>query len=172
MPDNVKFNEKELTKLKEIQKSYVDVQYDLGQLSISKIRNTQQLEAIEDAEKVLEERFVKNQQSEKGFLADVTKKYGDGQLNRLRGNPRPDINSKTLLDLIARDLKFTGIYQNPEMLAFEEAEQIMDHVIEMTGEDYIGQTALLDYINDGEFEKGDKDIYIEPKRNKMGFRTK
>ena len=81
MSDEVKFNEKELTKLKEIQKSYVDIQYDLGQLSISKIRNTQQLEAIEDAEKVLEERFVKNQQSEKGFLADVTKKYGDGQLD-------------------------------------------------------------------------------------------
>ena len=78
-------------------------------------------------------------------------------------NTRPDINSKTLLDLIARDLKFAGFYQNPEMLAFEEAEQIMDHVIEMTGEDYTGQTALLDYINDGEFEKGDKDIYIEPK---------
>ena len=78
---------------------------------------------------------------------------------------RPDINSKTLLDLIARDLKFAGIYQNPEMLAYEEAVEIMDHVIGMTGEDYTGQTALLDYINDGEFEKGDKDIYIEPKRN-------
>tara|TARA_B110000977_G_scaffold138570_1_gene175958 strand:- start:42 stop:485 length:444 start_codon:yes stop_codon:yes gene_type:complete len=80
-------------------------------------------------------------------------------------NARPDINSKTLLDLIARDLKFAGIYQNPEMLAYEEAVEIMDHVIGMTGEDYTGQTALLDYINDGEFEKGDKDIYIEPKRN-------
>ena len=76
---------------------------------------------------------------------------------------RPDINSKTLLDLIARDLKFTGIYQNPEMLAFEEAAEILDHIMEMTGEDYTGYNALLDYINDLEFEKGDKDIYIEPK---------
>jgi len=87
-------------------------------------------------------------------------------------NARPDINSKTLLDLIARDLKFAGFYQNPEMLAFEDAVEIMDHVIEIEGADYTGLNALLDYIQEGEFEKGDKDIYIEPKRNKMGFRTK
>jgi PDZ domain-containing secreted protein len=88
--------------------------------------------------------------------------YGDDQLNRLRGNPRPDINSKTLLDLIARDLKFAGFYQNPEMLAFEEAVEIMDKVVAIEGADYTGLNALLDYIQEGEFDKGDKDVYIEP----------
>ena len=103
---------------------------------------------------LLKERFQK--------LAGI-KSLGEDENGKYPGVPQPDINSKTLLDLIARDLEFTGIYQNPEMLAFEEAVEILDHIIEMTGEDYTGQTALLDYINDGEFEKGDKDIYIEPK---------
>ena len=60
MPDEVKFDEKELTKLKEIQKSYVDIQYDLGQLSISKIRNNQQLESINTAEDKLKNKFSDN----------------------------------------------------------------------------------------------------------------
>ena len=69
---------------------------------------------------------------------------------------RPDINSKTLLDLIARDLKFAGIYQNPEMLAYEEAVEIMAHVIEIEGADISPQAALGEYIAAGEFENRTK----------------
>ena len=72
-------------------------------------------------------------------------------------NARPDINSKTLLDLIARDLKFAGIYQNPEMLAYEEAVEIMTHVIEIEGADISPQAALGEYIAAGEFKMGDDD---------------
>ena len=65
-------------------------------------------------------------------------------------NARPDINSKTLLDLIARDLKFSPMYQEEYKLTFEEAVKIMDLAIEIGGDDYGGQNALQDYIHDGE----------------------
>lgn len=66
------------------------------------------------------------------------------------GRFEKDINSKTLLDLIARDLKFSPMYQEEYKLTFEEAVKIMDLAIEIGGDDYGGQNALQDYIHDGE----------------------
>ena len=120
--------------------------------------------------KSLHEFYPDDTPDEPGYTG--TPAYGDEEENKYPGIPQPDINSKTLLDLIARDLKFAGFYQNPEMLAFEDAVEIMDHVIEIEGADYTGLNALLDYIQEGEFDKGDKDVYIEPKRNRMGLRSK
>ena len=42
------------------------------------------------------------------------------------------------------------MYQQPYMLTFEEAVEVMDLVIKMTGSDYGGQNVLQDYIHDGE----------------------
>ena len=46
MPEEVKFTEEEMNDLREIQKTYTEVQFELGQSAVNKIRLSQQIEAI------------------------------------------------------------------------------------------------------------------------------
>jgi len=64
---------------------------------------------------------------------------------------QPQISARKLLDLIARDLRFAGIYQDDEILDYEEAVEIMNHVIEIEGADISATAALGEYITAGEF---------------------
>ena len=74
MPEEVKFTEEELTQVQNIQKSYISVQTQFGQLKLSQIRLDEQEVQLEDA--------LKNIQSEeKKFLDGITEKYGQGTLN-------------------------------------------------------------------------------------------
>ena len=78
MPKEVKFTEDELTKVQNIQKSYANVQQSFGQLKLAQIRLDGQEVELEDA--------LKNIQSDENiFLAEITKKYGDGSLNQETG---------------------------------------------------------------------------------------
>ena len=77
----VRFTEDELSKLKEIQQKYINVQQSLGQLSISKLRLEQQLNYLDENENNLKNEFINNQKDEKEFVDGMTKKYGDGTLD-------------------------------------------------------------------------------------------
>ena len=81
MSKDTKFNEDEMKTVKDIQQRYVDVQHKLGQLSVTRIRIEQQLNALDERENQLSEDFIKTQNDEKQFIGDITKKYGDGVLN-------------------------------------------------------------------------------------------
>ncbi len=81
MSDPIKFTEDEMKKIKEFQESYVTIQQNLGQISISELRLNQQLKALGESEVELKNNYVEVQQDEKSFIEEITKKYGDGTLD-------------------------------------------------------------------------------------------
>ena len=74
MPEEVKFTEEELTQVQNIQKSYVNVQNQFGQLKLAQIR-------LDNDEITLEDSLKNIQSEEKKFLDGITEKYGQGTLN-------------------------------------------------------------------------------------------
>ena len=90
MPEEVKFTEDEMKKIKEFQESYVTIQQNLGQISISELRLNQQLKALGESEVELKNKFVEVQQDEKSFIEEITKKYGDGTLDPTSGQFIPN----------------------------------------------------------------------------------
>ena len=90
MSDPIKFTEDEMKKIKEFQESYVTIQQNLGQISISELRLNQQLKALGESEVELKNKFVEVQQDEKSFIEEITKKYGDGTLDPNSGTFIPN----------------------------------------------------------------------------------
>jgi len=87
----VKFTEDEMSQLTELQQTYAAVQNTLGQLSVSRIRLSQELGSLDEAENKLRNDFVETQQKERDFVQEINKKYGDGNLDLNTGvfTPRP-----------------------------------------------------------------------------------
>ena len=81
MSEEVKFTEEEMNSVNEFQKSYIDIQQSLGQLSITRIRLEQQLNLIDNSENELRDKFIETQTNEKQFIDKITEKYGDGTLD-------------------------------------------------------------------------------------------
>tara|TARA_R110002020_G_scaffold318957_1_gene534663 strand:- start:642 stop:917 length:276 start_codon:yes stop_codon:yes gene_type:complete len=81
MPEEVKFTEEELKKIKEIQDEYIKIQNLFGQVSLTKIRLDEQYESLSKEEIENKKTFNDIQNSEKKFLEGITKKYGEGSLN-------------------------------------------------------------------------------------------
>tara|TARA_B100001094_G_scaffold37444_1_gene31748 strand:- start:80 stop:352 length:273 start_codon:yes stop_codon:yes gene_type:complete len=74
MPKEVKFTEEELTEVQKIQKSYLSVQNQFGQLKMAQIR-------LDNREIDLENSLKSIQTEESKFLDGITDKYGQGTLN-------------------------------------------------------------------------------------------
>jgi len=85
MPEEVKFTEEELTQVQNIQKSYLNVQNQFGQLKLAQIR-------LDEQEVDLEEALKSIQSEEKKFLDGITSKYGQGTLNPETGVFTPTEN--------------------------------------------------------------------------------
>ena len=87
----VKFTEDEMKILTELQQTYATVQNTLGQLSVNRIRLSQELTGLDEAENKLRNDFVETQQKERDFVQEINKKYGDGNLDLNTGvfTPRP-----------------------------------------------------------------------------------
>lgn len=81
MSEEVKFTKDELKSLKDIQQKYVNIQVNLGQLGMSRIKLEQQITSLDDSEVSLREEFEKTTKDEQNFLEEIRKKYGDGELN-------------------------------------------------------------------------------------------
>ena len=81
MAEEVKFTEDEMKIISGIQKDYIDVQRELGQLSISRLRLETQVNSIEDREDELKNKFGSLQESERNFISEINSKYGEGVLD-------------------------------------------------------------------------------------------
>ena len=88
---DVKFTEDEMGKLTELQQTYAAVQNTFGQLSVSRIRLSQEVGALDEAENKLRNDFVETQQKERDFVKSINAKYGDGNLDLNTGlfTPKP-----------------------------------------------------------------------------------
>ena len=83
MPEEVKFTEEELKQVQNIQKGYLNVQNQFGQLKLAQIR-------LDEQEIELEDSYKKIQSEEQVFLDGITKKYGQGSLNPETGVFTPE----------------------------------------------------------------------------------
>ena len=81
MPEEVKFTEDELKSIKEIQNKYIDIQNAFGQVALSRIKIEEQVEIVNKQDDENRKLFNETQNSEKKFLEEITKKYGEGTLN-------------------------------------------------------------------------------------------
>ncbi len=85
MPEEIKFTEEELKQVQNIQRSYMAVQTQFGQLKMSQIK-------LDEQEVDLEEALKSVQSEEKKFLDGITDKYGQGTLNPETGVFTPTEN--------------------------------------------------------------------------------
>tara|TARA_Y100001963_G_scaffold154817_1_gene244445 strand:- start:154 stop:438 length:285 start_codon:yes stop_codon:yes gene_type:complete len=83
--EKVKFSEEELEKIKDIQKKYIEIQTDLGQIAIARLRLTGQLDSLDTEETNLLGAFKDTQINEQGFVDGIREKYGDGTLDPKTG---------------------------------------------------------------------------------------
>ena len=91
----VKFTEDEMKQISELQKTYVNIQNTLGQLSISRMRLEQQLEEMKKNEDGVKSQFTQTQTSEREFVESINKKYGDGNLDLNTGVFTPKKSEET-----------------------------------------------------------------------------
>ena len=80
-----KFSEEEMKELRQVQQKYISLQGEFGQLGVTKIRLTQQLDNLSTFEDELVNKFKETQEQEKKFISSITEKYGEGQLDAESG---------------------------------------------------------------------------------------
>ena len=80
MAEEVKFTKEEMDRIQGIQKDYIGVQGELGQLSISRLRLETQMNSLDNREDELKNTFKSLQESERDFIVDINSKYGEGVL--------------------------------------------------------------------------------------------
>ena len=81
MAEEVKFSQEEMSQLTELQQTYATIQNTFGQLSVNRIRLEQELSSLDEADVRLKSDFAATQQKEREFVATISKKYGDGNLD-------------------------------------------------------------------------------------------
>jgi predicted nuclease with TOPRIM domain len=89
MDSKKQFSEEEMKKLKEIQEAYLEIQHNLGQIAVGKLRLEQQISKLDDLKVNLEKEFIKTQDVELVFVEEINKKYGEGVLNPDTGEFNP-----------------------------------------------------------------------------------
>ena len=95
--DEVKFTEKELQTLNDLQVKYNTITNQFGQLAIAKLNLEKQTEVVNDQEFKLQEELDQAREQEQEILNDITEKYGPGQLDPQSGvfTPTTEIQQPT-----------------------------------------------------------------------------
>ena len=86
MTEKVQFSEQEINEIKSVQKEYVDIQNAFGQIQLTRLKLSQQLEMLNKKEKDLSDKFISLQNNDTNLLKQITEKYGDGQLDLKTGS--------------------------------------------------------------------------------------
>ena len=95
--DEVKFTEKELQTLNDLQVKYNTITNQFGQLAIAKLNLEKQTEVVNDQEFKLQEDLEQAREQEQEILNEITEKYGPGQLDPQSGvfTPTTEIQQST-----------------------------------------------------------------------------
>ena len=89
-----KFTEEEMKKLRSIQQNYFEIQNSFGKVKIARMNLQTQFEDLDIFEDGLMEKFTTNREDETNFVDEITKKYGDGNLNLETGTFTPSSENK------------------------------------------------------------------------------
>ena len=95
--DEIKFTEKELQTLTDLQVRYNTITNQFGQLAIAKLNLEKQTEVVNDQEFKLQEELDQAREQEQEILNEITEKYGPGQLDPQSGvfTPTTEIQQST-----------------------------------------------------------------------------
>ena len=89
-----KFTEEEMKQLRGIQQKYFEIQNSFGKVKIARMNLQKQFEDLDIFEDGLMEKFTSNRKEETNFVDEITKKYGDGNLNLETGTFIPSNENK------------------------------------------------------------------------------
>tara|TARA_B100001093_G_scaffold383875_1_gene369566 strand:+ start:252 stop:587 length:336 start_codon:yes stop_codon:yes gene_type:complete len=81
----ITLTQEEINSIVELQKSYVGVRDNLGSLEIARFKSEQELESISNQKLRLENEYSKLNSTEKELVDNLTKKYGQGNLDLSTG---------------------------------------------------------------------------------------
>ena len=95
MAKEVKFTEKELQSLADLQTKYNQVTNRFGQLTIAKINLEKQSEALEEEEYKVNDELESTRKEEQELLQKITDKYGPGSLDPQTGVFTPTVEVET-----------------------------------------------------------------------------
>ena len=95
MAKEVKFTEKELQSLADLQTKYSQVTNRFGQLTIAKINLEKQSEALEEEEYKVNDELESTRNEEQELLSKITEKYGPGTLDPQTGVFTPSVDVGT-----------------------------------------------------------------------------
>ena len=83
-----------MKKLRSIQQNYFEIQNSFGKVKIARMNLQKQFEDLDTFEDGLMEKFTTNREDETNFVDEITKKYGDGNLNLETGTFTPSSENK------------------------------------------------------------------------------
>ena len=95
MAKEVKFTEKELQSLTDLQTKYNSVTNKFGQLAIAKLNIEKQQESLEEEEFKVHEELESTRNEEQELLSKITEKYGPGTLDPQTGVFTPSVDVGT-----------------------------------------------------------------------------
>jgi len=81
MSEQIKFSEEEIAEIKQVQTNYQKLGLDLIQLKLAIISTKSQLETYESEEKMLTERILDLNDSERSIAKKLEEKYGKGEID-------------------------------------------------------------------------------------------
>ena len=76
--DNITFTDEEVNKLKQISANYVNLQQVFGQIEVQLLLLQNQMEDLEVSKEKTTQEYKDNQENEKKLMAELEKKYGEG----------------------------------------------------------------------------------------------
>ena len=76
--DNITFTDEEVNKLKQISANYVNLQQVFGQIEVQMLLLQNQMEDLEVSKEKTAQEYKDNQENEKKLMAELEKKYGEG----------------------------------------------------------------------------------------------
>ena len=97
---DIKFTDRELQSLQDLQNSYQQKQLQFGQLKVQKILVQQQVDGLETSESQLEVEYAEVQETERKLVEELNEKYGPGSLDPTTGvfTPTPVETSTEVAD--------------------------------------------------------------------------
>lgn len=81
MSEQIKFSSEEIAEIKQVQTNYQKLGLDLVQLKLAIISAKNQLETYESEEKMLTERILDLNDSERAIAKKLEEKYGKGEID-------------------------------------------------------------------------------------------
>ena len=92
MSEEIKFTDGEIENLQDLQKGYLEVQSQFGQVAIARITIDKQVGDVDEAEKTANDEFDNLQIKERELVESLTEKYGQGTLDPKTGVFSPTSN--------------------------------------------------------------------------------